>query len=160
MKENSLMAFIAGAAVGALLGILLAPEKGEVTRRKIKDAADEGIDLEPVRTKIRERLDDIEEKITERMADGKMLPPSWSTISKSFPPKGRFHMAKVMPPTSTMRASTTQVMRSVKRRRMEEREAFMCNYIKDAWETNSPEFVTTPFCGGAYTNSESPSPKY
>lgn len=70
MKENSLMAFIAGAAVGALLGILLAPEKGEVTRRKIKDAADEGIDLEPVRTKIRERLDDIEEKITERMADG------------------------------------------------------------------------------------------
>ena len=35
MKDNSLLSFITGAAVGAALGILFAPEKGEVTRRKV-----------------------------------------------------------------------------------------------------------------------------
>ena len=45
MKDNSLLSFIAGAAVGAALGILFAPEKGEVTRRKIKNAAQDGCDL-------------------------------------------------------------------------------------------------------------------
>ena len=45
MKDNSLLSFITGAAVGAALGILFAPEKGEVTRRKIKNAAQEGCDL-------------------------------------------------------------------------------------------------------------------
>lgn len=44
MRSDSLFAFIAGAAAGAALGILFAPEKGEVTRRKIKDAAREGYD--------------------------------------------------------------------------------------------------------------------
>lgn len=45
MKDNSLLSFITGAAVGAALGILFAPEKGEVTRRKIKNAAQDGCDL-------------------------------------------------------------------------------------------------------------------
>lgn len=44
MRDNSLIAFIAGAATGAALGILFAPEKGEVTRSKIKAAAREGYD--------------------------------------------------------------------------------------------------------------------
>lgn len=34
---NVLAAFLGGAAVGATLGILLAPEKGEDTRAKIAD---------------------------------------------------------------------------------------------------------------------------
>ena len=44
MKTESLLGFIAGAAVGALAGILFAPEKGEVTRKKIMEAAAEGYD--------------------------------------------------------------------------------------------------------------------
>jgi gas vesicle protein len=34
-KENTLITFLAGAAIGALLGVLYAPEKGSVTREKL-----------------------------------------------------------------------------------------------------------------------------
>lgn len=34
-------AFLAGAAAGASLGFLLAPEKGDDTRKKLKEALDE-----------------------------------------------------------------------------------------------------------------------
>jgi gas vesicle protein len=34
-KENTLITFLAGAAIGAILGILYAPEKGSVTREKL-----------------------------------------------------------------------------------------------------------------------------
>lgn len=44
MKSESLFALIAGAAAGAVLGILFAPDKGEETREKIKKAASEGYD--------------------------------------------------------------------------------------------------------------------
>lgn len=45
---NVLAAFIGGAAVGAAIGILLAPEKGEDTRKKIADTLRaKGINLDP-----------------------------------------------------------------------------------------------------------------
>lgn len=36
---NTLLGIIAGSAIGAALGILFAPDKGEITRRKIADQA-------------------------------------------------------------------------------------------------------------------------
>lgn len=38
-SEKSLLAFIAGAAAGAVAGLLLAPEAGEATRRKLTEKA-------------------------------------------------------------------------------------------------------------------------
>lgn len=39
MKGDSLFAFVAGAAAGLTLGLLFAPEKGEETRRKLRETA-------------------------------------------------------------------------------------------------------------------------
>jgi gas vesicle protein len=39
-QSNSLLALLAGVAIGAGLGILFAPDSGENTRRKIKDGAE------------------------------------------------------------------------------------------------------------------------
>ena len=46
--KNGLLAFLGGAVVGAVVGVLFAPEKGEVTRRKIGRAVQDG----------RERIED------------------------------------------------------------------------------------------------------
>ena len=58
-----LLGVLAGLAVGSLLGILFAPEKGSVTRKKIST---KGHDLkEELTEKFNEFLDDINEKIEE-----------------------------------------------------------------------------------------------
>ena len=44
MKTESFLGFLAGAAVGALAGILFAPAAGDETRKKIMEAASEGYD--------------------------------------------------------------------------------------------------------------------
>lgn len=53
MKSESLLGFIAGAAIGALAGILYAPDKGEETRKKLMEAASDGYD------KAREEFDEL-----------------------------------------------------------------------------------------------------
>ena len=44
MKSRTVIALLAGAAVGAVLGIFLAPDKGEESRKKVKKTAEDCID--------------------------------------------------------------------------------------------------------------------
>ena len=61
---NILAAFIGGAAIGAALGILFAPEKGENTRQKIKDILREkGIKLN------RSEMDELVDKIANEVKE-------------------------------------------------------------------------------------------
>lgn len=65
MKSLSVLAaFLGGAAVGAAIGILFAPEKGEDTRRKIAQALrDKGIKLS------RSEMDDLVDQIASEIKD-------------------------------------------------------------------------------------------
>lgn len=42
-NTNTLMAFVLGAAVGGITALLLAPDKGEVTRRRLRDGSGRGL---------------------------------------------------------------------------------------------------------------------
>ena len=60
---NILLGLAAGAAIGVGLGILFAPDKGEVTREKIKDSVSDKAE------KLKEQLDRLTENVKEKSAE-------------------------------------------------------------------------------------------
>ncbi|MBX2892784.1 MAG: YtxH domain-containing protein [Saprospiraceae bacterium] len=59
-RGNVLLGFLGGVAVGTLLGILLAPDKGERTRRKIIKKGENYVDT------LKDKFDDILEEASEK----------------------------------------------------------------------------------------------
>jgi len=72
MKNSTsgfLLGLLTGAAIGAALGILYAPEKGEVTRKQIRRKADKIKDdfdekFEDVKSYVNDAIGDIKEKVS------------------------------------------------------------------------------------------------
>ncbi len=70
MKSESLFAFIAGAAAGLTLGVLFAPDKGEETRKRLKETAGEASDAAKARARLaRIELNDLREELKDQAAD-------------------------------------------------------------------------------------------
>lgn len=70
MKSDSLFAFIAGAAAGLTLGLLFAPEKGEETRRKLKETVGDAADSAKARARLaRMELNDLKADLQDQVED-------------------------------------------------------------------------------------------
>lgn len=70
MKGDSLFAFVAGAAAGLTLGLLFAPEKGEDTRRKLKETVGDAVDSARARASLaRMELDDLKAELKDQAED-------------------------------------------------------------------------------------------
>jgi len=70
-KKSGIGKFIAGAAIGAGLGILFAPKKGSETRAELKEKLDElvkqikNIDLEEVKEEFDAKVEEIKKELSE-----------------------------------------------------------------------------------------------
>ena len=70
MKGDLLFAFVAGAAAGLTLGLLFAPEKGEDTRRKLKETVGDAVDSARARARLaRMELDDLKAELKDQAED-------------------------------------------------------------------------------------------
>lgn len=70
MKGDSLFAFVAGAAAGLTIGLLFAPEKGEDTRRKLKETVGDAVDSARARARLaRMELDDLKAELKDQAED-------------------------------------------------------------------------------------------
>ncbi len=65
------LGFLGGVAAGALLGILLAPDKGSKTRKKIVRKGEDYV--EDVKEKISDMVDDVNQKISSVMQEASNL---------------------------------------------------------------------------------------
>lgn len=70
-KTSGFGKFLAGAAIGAGLGILFAPKKGSETRRDLKEKLDElankvkGIDVKEVKESIEDKIEEIKMELAD-----------------------------------------------------------------------------------------------
>ena len=62
---NTLLAFLTGAAIGAGIGILLAPEKGSITREKIKYG------FEDVKNELKYKLENVSLEMKDKFSGAK-----------------------------------------------------------------------------------------